>query len=159
MSTAQEIIEDAYASIGRGSEILSIDSTLLSAGLNWLITCMETLRKNDIILEETVSDVTTTIAVPSSLSDELDEPAAARGHLVNYLAVHLASISRVNPADITTLPSARYSMEQLGLMYREHSIPNKEMSTLMPRGQGHKGYRSQGVYFNGEALDNDASES
>ena len=154
MSLASEVVQDAFDAIGRGSEILDTDQSLLDIGLLYLISCMETLRKNYIILEETVGAVTTTIAVPTALTDELDEPAAARMHLVNYLAVYLLAPARV---DISTMkvPPAAFSFDQLRNMYYSYVPPAIIPSRLLPRGQG--AGRSQGAFFQGEELDGDAA--
>ncbi len=158
MSTAQEILEDAYARIGRGSEILAVDSTLLSDGLNVLISRMEFLRKNEIILEETVSGTTTTIALPTLLSDELDEPAAAREDLVNYLAVYLAPLSRTPIADMKAPPAA-FSLGNLRGLYYQPAAPNKVPSKLLPRGQGARNGRGSATFFGGESIADDVTES
>lgn len=157
MSTAQEIIEDAYKRIGRGSELFDTDSTFLDDGLNVLRTVMETLRKQDIILEETVSDVTTTIALPSALTDELSEPVAARDHLVNYLAVSLIPTARyeINAAGVP-IPSLTQTRYELSKMYLQHTPPTKTPSTLLPRGQGSRYGYNESAFFEGEALDRDA---
>ena len=157
MSLASEIIQDAYDSIGRGSSILSTDATLTSNGLQVLISVLEELRINNIILEETVSGTTTTIATPTAASDELNEPLAARLNLVNLVAAYLATSARAKPEDMQLLPPASFSREGLSKMYRQHDIPNKIPSKTLPRGQGSRGGRVSGAFFNGEALANDAT--
>lgn len=156
MSTAQEIIEGALNSIGVGSELIDVDSSILDESLNHLISCMETLRKRGIILEETVSGTTTTIAVPSALGDELDEPAAARMHLIHYLAMHLVAISRAPSEAALKVPPLKYTEDALWDMYYQDDIPNKVPSKLLPRGQGGDRGLSVDPFFRGEALDNDA---
>lgn len=156
MSTAQEIIDDALASIGVGSEFVDVDSTITNACLNHLISCMETLRKRGIILEGTVSGTTTTVAVPSALSDELNEPAAARMHLINYLASHLVAFSRAPTEAALKVPPMKYSERQLWTLYYQDDIPNKVPSKLLPRGQGGDTNLNFDPFFRGEALDNDA---
>ena len=157
MSTAREIIQDAYDSIGRGSSILATDTTLIDRALLDLISILEDLRLNEIILEETVSGVTTTISTPSALDDALNEPKASRLHLVNLLAAHVAAAARANPADMQLVPPIPYSRESLTRLYRKHVIPNKVPSKLLPRGQGARTDRMFGVFFNGESIDDDAT--
>lgn len=156
MSTAQEIITDALASIGVGSELIDTDSTILDACLNHLISCLETLRKRGVILEETVSGTTTTIAVPSALSDELNEPAASRMHLVNYVAPHLVAISRAPSEAAFKVPPIPYSFDALWDMYYQDDIPSIIPSKLLPRGQGGDTTLNFDPFFRGEALDKDA---
>ena len=55
MSLASAIIQDAYDAIGRGSEILTTDASLTNRALLDLQSIMEELRKNGVVLEETVS--------------------------------------------------------------------------------------------------------
>jgi hypothetical protein len=158
MSTAQEIIQDAADNIGRGSEITSTDSSILNRGLVDLRSIMEGLRKDNIILEETVNDVTTTIDLPDALGDELNEPVASRIHLVNMLAIHMATQSRVNLAERgVPIPTVTKSRNELARMYRQYNIPNKHPSRLMPRGQGSKSNRRESTFFNGEELSNDVT--
>ena len=158
MSTAQEIVQDAYDSIGRGSEILATDQSLLDRGLLELRSLMEGLRKQDIILAETVSGTTTTIALPTVLGDELNEPVAARSHLVNMLAALLAPSARVELASLNVPPYA-WCADQLEVMYRVHTIPSKRTSRLAPRGQGSRYGRTSNTFFNGEAIADDVSTS
>lgn len=155
MSLASEIIQDAYDSIGRGSELLDTDTSLTNKGLRYLRSRMEFLRKNDIILEETVADVTTTIELPTLLTDELNEPAACTIDLINYLAVYIAAQSRTNIQDLM-LPTAQFSYDNMARLYRVHTIPNKIPSKLLPLGQGSRRDQIAGTFFNGQALDNDA---
>lgn len=159
MSTATALIQDAYDSIGRGSVLISTDTTLLDRALLDLISILEDLRLNEVILSDTVSGTTTTIVTPTALSDELDEPKAARLHLVNMLAVTVASAARANPADMQLLPPLSYSRDALTRLYRAHVIPNKVPSKLLPRGQGSRRDRINGTFFDGEALDNDATST
>lgn len=156
MSLASEIIQDAYDSIGRGSELLTTDTSLTDKGLRYLRSRMEFLRKNDIILEETVSGVTTTIALPTLLTDELDEPAACTIDLINYLAVYIAAQSRLDAKDFM-IPTAQFSFDNMARLYRVHTIPNKIPSKLMPRGQGGRRGQISGTFFNGQALADDAN--
>lgn len=155
MSTAAEIIQDAYDSIGRGSEFQTTDDSLTNKGLRYLRSRLEYLRKNDIILEETENDVTTTVALPTLLTDELNEPVAATVDLTNYLAAYIAAQSRVNPADIT-IPSAQFSFDNMAILYRKHEIPSIIPSRLLPMGQGSRRYRLGNTFFNGQAVDKDA---
>lgn len=154
MSLASEIIQDAYDSIGRGSELLTTDTSLTDKGLRYLRSRMEFLRKNDIILEETVSGVTTTIALPDDLTDELNEPAACTIDLINYLAVYIAAQSRTNVQDFM-LPTAQFSYDNMARLYRVHDIPNKHTSKLLPRGQGSGRGQVLDTFFNGQELAND----
>lgn len=156
MSLASEIIADAADAVGLGSELLATDATITARALLSLRSLMETLRKNEIILEETVGATTTTIALPTLASDELDEPTAAREHLVNLLAVYMIPYGRV-PLDTLKLPTAPQSINLLAKMYRQHTIPTKVPSTLLPRGQGGNRDRVSSTFFNGNALDNDAT--
>lgn len=123
-------------------------------GLSTLQSCMETLREHEIILEQTVDGVTTTIALPTTLDSELNEPMAARMHLVNYLAIHMIPFAR---STNVTAPPASYSMDALARMYRKPTIPNKVPSTLLHRGQGSRRGSYGSEFFNGEALDNDVT--
>jgi hypothetical protein len=153
MSTAQDIIQDAYDSIGRGSELLDTDSSLLDKGLKYLRSRMEFLRKKGVILEETVSSVTTTIALPDALTDELDEPVAATVDLTNYLAVYIAAQSRIDISSFA-VPPASFSFRNLASLYRVHTIPNKVPSKFLPMGQGSD---RLSTFFSGQALDDDAT--
>lgn len=156
MSTARVIIQDAYDSIGRGSEFLTTDDSLLNKGLRYLVSRLAFLKKNDIILEETVGGVTTTIESPSTLDDELNEPDACTIDLINYLAVYIAAQSRVNIQELA-LPSARFSYDNMAGIYQVHEIPSKIPSKLLSRGQGSRGHGLHGAFFNGQALDKDAT--
>lgn len=159
MSTAQEVIQSAFNKIGRGSEILTTDQSLLDEGLLELKSIMEELRKNEIILAETVNGVTTTIALPTLLADELDEPVASRQHLVNILAVNAMSLSRAKPDKVFAVPPVSYSLGRLEKLYSVHTVPDKVPSRLLPRGQGARYGQTQGAFFRGEAIDPDVTES
>ena len=159
MSLASEIIQDAFDSIGRGSSILPTDATLTARGLLTLISILEELRINSIILAETVDGTTTTVATPTVASSELNEPKASRLHLVNFLAIHLAAAARAKPEDMQLLPPASYSREALTRMYRVHVTPNKVPSKTLPLGQGASRGRGQSTFFNGQALDNDSTST
>jgi len=156
MSTALAIITDSFTALGVNSDLKPVAQELLDDALPILRSTMETLRKNDIILEETVSGVTTTIALPAALANEIDEPVAARMHLIHYLAVNLIPLARVG-SDTLKIPTQDTSMGEMSKMYRVHVIPRKTPSTFLPRGQGHRNYRIGGAFFNGEALTDDAS--
>lgn len=156
MSTAQHIIERSLRSIGLGTKHQDFKQSLLDDCLPILISCLETLRKRGIILEETVSGTTTTITVPSALSDELDEPAAAYSHLINYVAPHLVALAQADPQDALRVPPLKYSEDALFDMYYQDDIPNKVPSKLLPRGQGGDRGLSVDPFFRGEALDDDA---
>jgi hypothetical protein len=151
MSTALEIIQDAYDSIGRGSEILATDATLLTKGLRYLRSRMEFLRKKGVILEETVSGVTTTIALPTLSSDELDEPVACTIDLINYLAVYIAAQARIDISSYA-IPNESFSFNNMASLYRVHTIPSKVPSTFLPMGQGTD---RLSTFFTGQALDKD----
>lgn len=154
MSTAQAIVEDAYRVLGSNSEVRSVSTALVDKGFTILQSVLADLIKNDIILEETVSDVTTTIAVPTAKTDELSEPLASRNHLVNYLAVFIMPYART-PTETIKIPPAPFSLSQMASIYRVHAIPNKILSRLLPKGQGARTYIHESAFFNGEVIDND----
>ena len=158
MSLASAIIQDAYDAIGRGSEILTTDASLTNRALLDLQSIMEELRKNGVVLEETVSGVTTTIALPTATTDELDEPVAARMHLVNILAVYSATHSRVDLSG-QSLPTIPQSEARLDRMYKVHTIPSKVPSSLAPKGQGSRYGRNSATFFDGTALDDDLTST
>jgi hypothetical protein len=154
MSTAQEIVQGALNTIGKGSELLSTDQSTLDEGLSVLQSLLDLLLEEDIILAKTVDGVTTTISPPTALSDELNEPLGARQYLKFYLAAHLVPVTRANIQDVN-IPSAQQSYDSLATRYQVHTIPSKIPSTLLPLGQG--GRRHNGaIFFSGQAIDKDA---
>ena len=158
MSTAQSIVEDAFTALGSNSEVKTVSTTLVDDGFIIFQGILANLIKNDIILSETVSGTTTTIAVPTAKTDELNEPLAARYHLVNYLAVYLIPTART-PAETLKVPPAPFSLNELASLYQVHVIPNKIMSRLLPRGQGSQTRIGERTFFNGQTIANDTTST
>jgi len=156
MSTAVTIIKRALSHIGAHSDIMPAPTSVLTASLDYLVTAQETLRKNEIILEETVAAVTTTIAVPTALTTELNEPAASTSHLIRYLAPDLADVARVE-ASAKVLAGKNTAYNALARMYRQATSPNIVPSTLLPKGQGSTRGPNRNPFFNGETLADDTS--
>ncbi len=151
MSTARSLITRAYAAIGVGSEILPLSDDFLDEGLLQLQTMLDYFENTDVVLE----DDNNTIAAPSALDDEVDEPVGSRTYLVYYLASMLIPHSRVNAGKIT-IPPQPYSEGKLKKQYGKHIIPDKIPSRLLPRGQGSERNRINSTFFRGEALSKDA---
>lgn len=158
MSTAITIIKRAYNHIGAHSEVMPIPASLLVDALPYLVSSMETLRKNDIVLEETVSGTTTTIAVPTTLTSELSEPSASTMHLIKYLAPELAEIARVETTP-KVFAGKREAYNDLARMYRQITTENIVPSALLPRGQGATRGVLRSPFFDGNAIDDDASST
>ncbi|WP_347851978.1 hypothetical protein [Planktomarina sp.] len=156
MSTAVTIIKRALNHIGAHSDIMPAPTSVLAASLDYLVTAQETLRKNEIILEETVSEVTTTIAVPTALTTELNEPVAATTHLIRYLAPDLCDLARVEATPKIML-GKQSAYNALARMYRQATITNIAPSKLLPKGQGSTRGVNRHPFFNGNALADDTS--
>ena len=158
MSTSTAIIEDAYRVLGVNSDVSTVDAALVTKGFTIWQSVLADLLKEDIVLEETVSGTTTTIAVPALIGDELNEPLAARNHLVNYLAMFLIQYARVPVAGLT-VPPLIYSKQMLENKYKVHIIPNKVMPSLLPRGQGGANSRTNDTFFDGQTIADDVTSS
>lgn len=156
MSTSTEIIEDAFTELGVNSTVSTVDAALVTAGFTKWKSILADFIKKEIILAETdpITDITTTIAVPTTIGQELNEPPASRHHLVNYLAMHLLGMARVDPATLK-LPPLVYTLNEIEKSWKVHVIPRKTLSSLLPRGQGGNKTRTNDAFFDGQTIKDD----
>lgn len=160
MSTAQQVIERAYANIGVHSENYSADQSLLDEGLIYLKSMLSELANKSIILKETDDDGNVTFEIEAvaniaALTTELGEPPAATIRLSELLTRYLAPISR-RPVDPVIVMAQGAAFNALRDMYLVHEIPDKVPSTLLPLGQGSQNFSGvDNAFFTGQSLAKD----
>lgn len=154
MTTAIDIIHASLEMVGGHSHVMPADPSVMNRSLIRLKTALETLKGRQIILEETVSGVTTTVSTPTNLTSELNEPDGATDHLIKYLSADLAPIAGVPiTPDIRSYKQAGFV--QLSLLYSQYTIDKKVPSGTLSMGQGNTGIPSRSAFFSGKALAND----
>ena len=154
MTTATKLIERSLSSIGANSPVNPVDPSIIEACLPVLVAELAYLAKKEIVLAETVSDVTTTIAIPTTLASELDEPQGAYQMLIDRLLPKFAPLCRI-PVTIEMQAGAQKAIHNLYNGWGVSTIPDKIPSRLLPLGEGNTG-SGKARFFSGQTLDDDS---
>ena len=139
MSKAIDIVKGAMMTIGAHSEVQPAHPSLFEAGLGYLISLLEDLRTDNIILtmidEEDGEEKQ--IPLPDSLDDELYEPEAATQYLKMHLAIDMVPVCRI-PLNSDMTGQRRNAYRKLAQKYRINNVPMATPSKLLHRGQGNR---------------------
>jgi len=144
MSTGADIVKRALQKIGASSAMSEPSPESLATGLEVL---------NGMISSWTSQGINTGATPLNVLGDELNEKQDCRNAIITNLAV-LLSPDFDNGKNIVSpkLNSiANREFATIKALYKEHHMPQKVVSSTLPRGQGNRRYG--GTFFNeGEKL-------
>ena len=146
MSTGTSIVERALGKIGANSIPAPADpSSIVEGG--------ETLGS---MLQSWLSDNIDLGIVPlASLGDDLGEPADTTNAIIDNLALLLLPSFPNLPVTPTLVINARVGFDTVKRLYQNLTIPDKVVSSTLPRGQGNQRFFRPRVYAGkGATVDN-----
>lgn len=147
MTTGTKIIESALKRIGAHSIAAPADPESIESGMNTLNSMLQIWLTNDIKLGTVV------LKVPG---DELGEPLDATQTIIDNLAIMLSpdfsNGTIVVSPNLTAIARKGYTMIKNN--YQEVSVPNKVVSSTLPRGAGNvRGTLANVFNTNGSTID------
>lgn len=129
MSTGTALIEHALKQIGAHSIIAPADPESIVLGMGTLNSMLQAWLTNNIDLG---------VAVIDAPGDEVGEPLDARQGIIDNLSVALVPLFASQNVRVTPelKANARNGFNAIKAAYQVPTIPDKTVSSTLPRGQG-----------------------
>lgn len=151
MTTGTKIIQASLKLIGAHSKAAPADSESVELGMETLNTMLQLWLSQNVDMG---------IVPLSAPGDELGEPLDAKQGIINNLAIDLAPNFGNAVVSPMLRANARRSKAEVKNLYRNTTIPNKVVSSTMPKGSGNRVNSSmtERSYFSkGETIDSSNS--
>ena len=145
MSTGTALCDDALMAANITSSVVPADPTQQDNAFTRLRTMMQLWLSWGIVFD---------IVPTTAIGEDLNEPIDARNAIVDNLAVSVLQFYRL-PVTQELLANARLGLYQVKSLYQELTIPNKVVSSTLPKGAGNsKGVDARVFFPPGDSVEN-----
>lgn len=145
MSSGNAIVVDALAAANITSKFTPAEPEQLNEGFKRLESMLQLWLSKGIVLGTVFTD---------AIGEDIYEPVEARNAIVDNLAISLAHFYRM-PISQELLSNARLGYNDMLLLFQELTIPNKVVSSTLPKGQGNrKGIDAREYFIPGGTVEN-----